>query len=83
MLIGVLAAHLRERELVGAVAGDRDADQAARPLDHEVHRRGRDQLRRADQIALVLAILIVGDHDYPALAYVLNGLLDRAEAHGA
>ena len=83
VLVRVIAAHLGQRQLVGAIAGDGNADQAAGAFDHEVHGLGRDQLRRADEIAFVLAILIVRYDDHPAVAYVLYSLLDRAKAHAA
>ena len=49
-------------ELVHALAGERETDHPLR-LQHEVDQRGRHELRSADQIALVLAILVIGDDD--------------------
>ena len=42
---------------------------------------GRDQLGRADEVALVLAVLVVGHDDDLAVAQVLDRLLDGAECH--
>ena len=75
----VLRRHQVEAELVAALAGEREADQAAPVRGHEVDRVGRDELGRHREVALVLAVLRVADHDHPALADVLDGLLDRAE----
>jgi hypothetical protein len=53
---------------------------------HERHRLGRDLLRGHDQVALVLAIGVVHDHDEPAGPDVLDGVLDGVEpvlGHGA
>jgi hypothetical protein len=50
---------------------------------HEIDHLGRDQLGRADEIALVLAVLVIGHDDDLAVAQVLDGLLDGAErGHG-
>ena len=49
---------------------------------HEIDRIGRRELRRDRQVALVLAILVVDDDDHPALADVLDRLLDRRERRG-
>jgi hypothetical protein len=63
VFVGVVFGLLSELELVGAFAGERETDPSARLPDHEVDQLGRDELRRANQIAFVLAILIVG-YDY-------------------
>src|SRR3954469_14601177 len=48
-----------EVELVGAFVGQRKTDPTARLSDHEVDHLRRDELCRADQIAFVLAILVI------------------------
>ena len=63
VLVGVDFALLSELELVGAFSRERKTNPPACFADHEVDHLRRDQLRRADEIALVLAILIVSD-DY-------------------
>ncbi len=72
----------RSAELVGALLGQAEADQAARVRRHEVDRLGRRELRRDRQVALVLAVRVVDDDDHPALADVLDRLLDRRERRG-
>src|SRR3712207_5408635 len=68
-----------EAHLVAALGGQREADQPAPLLGHEVDGVGRDELRRDREVALVLAVLVVADHDHPPGADVLDGLLDRRE----
>ena len=73
-----------EPELVAALAGERQADESAAVQRHEVDHLGRDQLGRAHEVALVLAVLVVRDDHDLAVAQVLDRLLDRAEgAHDA
>ena len=43
--------------------GDRHADQAAAVLGEEVDFLGRDELRGEDEVALVLAVLVVDQDD--------------------
>ena len=66
-------------ELLDALAGQRQADQAAAVARHEVDRLRRRHLRRDDQVALVLAILVVDQDDHAAVADVLDDLLDRRQ----
>jgi len=80
-LLGVGLALLRKIKLVGPLACEREADPAARLTDHEVDELGRDELRGADQIAFVLAILVVRDDDELARLDVGNRLLDCSEIH--
>ena len=81
LLFRVLFSLLRQAELVGALAGERETDPSARLTDHEVDHLRRDELRGADEIALVLAILVVGDDDKLAGLDVGNCLLDRSKTH--
>src|SRR6185312_453604 len=67
-------------ELVAALRRQREADQPAPLLRHEVDRLGRRELRGEREVALVLAVLVVADDDHLALADVLDRLLDGGEA---
>jgi len=78
--LGVLVALRREPELVHALRRERQADHAL-GLQHEVHHLGRHELRRADEIALVLAILVVRDDDELAGLQVRDGLFYGSERH--
>ena len=76
------AAHQRQAQVFDAVAGHRQADQPARVLGHEVDRvRGRE-LRRDDEVALVLAVLVVDQDEHAPLPRLLDQLLGRAEVVG-
>ena len=57
------ARHRRERQLSRVRFGQRQADQAARVLGHEVDLLRRDEVGREHQVAFVLAILVVDQHD--------------------
>ena len=62
----VLRRHQVEPELVAALGRQRQADQAAPLLGHEVDRLGRGELRGQREVALVLAVLVVAHDDHPA-----------------
>src|SRR5690606_9750747 len=49
------------------------------PARHEVDEVGRDDLGRRDEVALVLAVLVVDDDDELAVADVVEGVLDGVE----
>ena len=68
--------HQRQRQLVAALFGQRQADQAAAVLGHEVDGFGRDFFRRHGEVAFVLAVFVVDQHDLPALADFFEGFLD-------
>src|SRR6185436_7937446 len=76
----VVLGHLTEPELVAALLGQAEADQAARLLRHEVDRLRRRELRRDREVAFVLAVGRVYDDDELALTDVLDRLLDRGES---
>ena len=75
----VLRRHQVEAELVAAVRREREADQPAPLLGHEVDRLGRRELGGHREVALVLAVLVVADDDHLARADVLDRLLDGRE----
>ena len=64
--------------------GERQADEAAAVLGHEVDGLGRDLLGGHDEVALVLAILVVDEDDHLAGADVVDRALDpRDRSHFA
>ncbi len=75
----VLGRHQVQAELVAALGRQREADQPAPLLGHEVDRLGRRELGGERQIALVLAVLVVADDDHPARADLVQRLFDRCE----
>ena len=72
----VLGGHRRQAQLSRTLCADRQADQAARMLGHEVDLVGRGKLGRDDDIALVLAVLGVHQDVGTAIAGVLDNILD-------
>jgi hypothetical protein len=67
-LRGVVLDHRRQAELRATFARQRQADQAARMRDHEVDVGRLHQLGGHDQVALVLAVLVVDDDDHATVA---------------
>lgn len=79
--LGVVLDHLREAEPVQFVALHGGADQSAAFAHHEGDDLGGRLLGGDDEVALVLAVLVVDDHDGAAGRDVGDGLFDRVE-HG-
>jgi hypothetical protein len=75
-----LARLISSRPSSSTRAGERQADQAAPVGGHEVDRIGRHHLRGDDQVAFVLAVLVVDQDEHPAVAGFLDDLLDGTTA---
>src|SRR6478735_2959839 len=75
----VLVGHLPQTELLAALRREAQADQAPAVHRHEVDRVRRHELRRDREVALVLAVDVVGDDDEPSFPDLLDRLLDRGE----
>ena len=76
-VVGVgLADHQRQPQLPAAIAGQRQADQAAAVPGHEIDVLGADLRGGHDEVAFVLAVLVVHQHDHPALPDVFENLVD-------
>ncbi len=74
--------HRRQRQPVEIRAGHRHAQHAAGVADHEGDRFGRREFRGQDEIAFVLAVLVV-DHDHrPAGREGVECVLDGIEFTG-
>ena len=82
--LGVLvgADHRGEVEVVAPLAGQPDADDAGGVTDEERDRLGRGRVGGHDQVALVLAVLVVGDDDDLAAGDRRDRVLDRVERRG-
>ena len=78
----VVRDHQRQLETSTLRLGQRQADQAASVTGHEVDRLRRHEVRRQHEIAFVLAIFFVDDHDHAARANVFDDLGGRTDAHG-
>ncbi|CAM5344126.1 hypothetical protein SVIOM74S_08567 [Streptomyces violarus] len=77
--LGVVLDHLRELQAIQLLALHRGADQAAALAHHEGDDLGGRLLGGDDEVALVLAVLVVDDHDRAAGRDIGDGLLDRVE----
>lgn len=71
---GVVLFHHVEPQFGAPLLRQRGAEHAASLLEHEVHDFGRDFLRRDDEVAFVLAVFVVDDDHYPAVAEIFNNL---------
>ena len=74
-----LADHERQPQLAAAFGGQREADEAAAESRHEVDVIGAHLLRRHDEVAFVLAILVVHDHHHAPGGDVGEDLFDAVE----
>ena len=75
----VLANHGVEAEQVESNAIHGHADQSAGASGHEVDRVGGDELSGQGEIALVLAVFVIGDDQHLAVTERLDCLFDGAE----
>src|SRR6185437_9221124 len=73
--------HGGQLEAVGFCLGDRHADVARGVADHEREQLRRRELGGEDQVALVLAVLVVYDDHCLAGRDVLDGPFDRIQGH--
>ena len=71
--------HQRQPERVEPFAGEGQADQPPAMRRHEVDRVRRAHLGGDDEVALVLAVLVVDEDEHPAVARVLDDLLHRGD----
>ncbi len=75
--------HQRQFEQLTALAGHRHADQAAGEACHEVDVLGGDAFGGDDDVALVLAVLVIHEDDHLAGADVFDQFFSGIERHGA
>jgi hypothetical protein len=83
IFLGIDFTLLSELQLVGALSREREAYPSTGFADHEVDHLRRDQLCRANQVALVLAILIVCDDDQFTGLDIGYCLFDSSKLHGS
>ena len=79
----VVLHHHRNVQAVEALAGHRDADHAARVAEHESDVLRRRELACDHQIAFVLAVLVVDDHDEPSTTVFFDSVFDGIEVSAA
>ena len=77
--VGV-AHHERQAQLPAALAGERGTDQPAAEARHEVDVLGSHLGRSHQEIALVLAVFIVEDHDHATRSKIGEDVFDAVEA---
>ncbi len=82
LLGGVLVGHGRDAERSESLTRQRHADEAAAVARHEVDGLGRDLLGGHDEVAFVLAVLVVDHDEHAACANLGDGLLDRRRTAG-
>ena len=70
-----------QAEALGPVLGHGHADQPPGEPGHEVDQVGRDLLGGADDVAFILAVLVVDEHDHLAGGDVFQDLFNRGKAH--
>ena len=73
--------HRLQAELAATRCGQGQADQSARFADHEIDVLRAHFFRGHDEIAFVLAILVIKDHDHASGADVVEDVGDGVEAH--
>ena len=79
VVVGVVGDHLGEAQAAAQLCAHRHADEPLSHARHEVHVLRRRELRGADEIALVLAIGVVGHQDDLSRAQVPQGLFNGVE----
>ena len=75
MLRAVDPRHRLQAELVDPLLAQREADQAAAVPGHEIDRVGRRHLRRDDQVALILPVVVVDQDEHAAVARLVDDRL--------
>jgi hypothetical protein len=78
----VVAHHQGQVELAAAGFGQRQADQSASPLGHEIDGFRRDVFSGEHEVAFIFAILLVDQDHHAAGAHVGDDIENRADAHG-
>jgi hypothetical protein len=78
-LLGVPFRHGDQAKLVAAVPRQCETDQSTAVQRHEVDHLGSSELRGADEVSLVLPILVVGNDDDLPVSEIVNRLLDSTE----
>ena len=76
---GVLLRHGEEAQVVGALLGEGEADEAAAVARHEVDGFGGDELGGQGEVALVLAVLVVDHDDHAAGTNLVQGAGDAGK----
>src|SRR5574344_773433 len=73
---GIVFRLAREAELAAAGFRERRAEDSAAFLEHKVHLIRRNLLRRDDEVAFVLAVLVIHDDKEFTFAEIIDGVFD-------
>src|SRR5579859_6860179 len=77
--LAVFRDHAADAECLETRLGRGHADQATPVLRHEIDRLGGDLFGGHDEVAFVLAVLVVGDNDDASLANIFQARLNQIE----
>src|SRR5258705_10207008 len=81
MRLGVLLGHRRQPQRLTTLGHERQANEPAPMRGHEIDHLGGDGVGRADQVTLVLAVLVIRHDDELPRADIRDGLFYRSERH--
>ena len=79
---GVVLRHGTEAEVICAIFGEGEADEAAAETSHEVDGFGGDELCGEGEIAFVFTVFVVDDYDHATVAEVGDCSFDVGEGGG-
>ncbi len=82
VLGAVARGHGRQLQALAALAGERQADQAAAKAGHEVDGLGRHVVGGQHQVAFVFAVFFVDQDDHAPGAHVGHDVFDGRDGHG-
>ena len=75
----VVGGHHPQPQVVKAIFGECQTNEPATVLRHEIDRFGSSEFRRDGEVAFVLPVFIVHDHDHAALPNFSDSSLDVSE----
>ncbi len=75
----IVLRHRPQPQIVGSLLGQRQTDQSASKLRHEVDRLGSHELGRQGQVTFVLAVLVVDHDDHPPRLDLFDRLKNRSK----
>ena len=79
MLVRLTLRHRLQPERVDALLAEREADQPAAVARHEVDRVGRRHLRGDDEVAFILAVVVVDEDVHPPVTRLVDDRLGADE----
>ena len=79
--LGICHHHQGQVQLVGPLALEGHTEYSRGVLKEEGHTFGRDVLGGHDEVAFVLAILVIDHDDHPATAQLCQRLFDSSQGH--